>query len=102
MMQAMSELMEQGDDFIMREQSRLGCQRGGEIAIQVSHRSLYAGVFAAAGYRIIHPRATALGRPCVDIEIKLTYERAAARLDRKEANVIVPNWRLFGADLQAI
>src|SRR3954462_2134093 len=78
MMQAMSELVEQCDDFVMREESRLCTQGCREIAIQVRDRDLYAGMYAPACYCIIHPSSTALGRPRINIEIKLPYQRSAA------------------------
>src|SRR3954470_21706011 len=102
MMQAMPELVEQRDDFIMREQRRLCAQRGGEIAIQVRDRRLHAGMYAPARYCIIHPRSAALGGPRINVEIKLPYQRTAAGLDRKESHVVVPNGGLFGMDAQAI
>src|SRR4051812_37109695 len=99
MMQAMPELVEQGDDFVVREQRRLCSERGGEIAIQVGDGGLYAGMYAPARYRIVHPSAAALRWPRINVEIKLPYQRTAAGLDRKESHVIVPNRGVFGVDL---
>src|SRR3954447_23614997 len=65
MMQSVPELMEQCDDFIMREECRAllaiaFANRGCEIAVKVCNRRLDAGCNPAPRNGIVHPRANSL------------------------------------------
>jgi len=71
MVQSVTEFVEQRDHFIVSEQRRLAADRRRKIAGEVRNGRLDAVRDAAARDRIVHPRATALRRARVEIEVKL-------------------------------
>src|SRR6185312_3600456 len=83
-MEAMSEFMKQGNDFIMSEQGRANSfpmrNRSGKITVEVCNGRLnrvfpiiHAPNIPAAD-RIIHPASTPLAWSCVEIEIESADE----------------------------
>ncbi len=101
-MQAVAELVEQGDHFVMRKQSRfddaVDYRRGGEITGQVSNRGLYFAAEAAPGACIVHPCAATLAVAGIQVQIELA-DQLAVFLNPEKLDVRMPRRGLVGADV---
>src|SRR5579859_3743252 len=77
-MKAMAELMEQRDDFVVREECLLSAQWSGKIAVQVGHGRLHARTLAPARDGIVHPGPATLRGSGIEVQIKLADQRTVA------------------------
>ncbi len=105
--QAMAELMEQGDDVIVRQQCGLlfavDFHSIGKVADQLCHRCLHLlGVGAQpAGDDFIHPGTAAFAVACRRVQIELAYQMCALRpgaFNPVELHIRVPNGCLVARD----
>jgi hypothetical protein len=78
--QAVAELVEQGDDVVVGEQGRLAADRPGEVAVEVGHRGLDALALAPTGDGVVHPGAAALGVAGVEVQVELADQLSGAIL----------------------
>ena len=102
MMQAVTELVEQGDDFVMGKQRRLAWQRRSVVAVEIGHRRLDAVALPAPCDGVVHPGAAALAGAGIEVEVELADLLAAMVGNLEEFHVLMPHWRLGRADMQAI
>ena len=105
--QAMTELVEEGDGVVVGEQRRLAIDALGEVAHQVGHRGLQAAVVWAqpAGAHVVHPGPAAFARAGARVEVELAHQLGAAGVacrarpfDAEKPHGGVPHRRLIGAD----
>ena len=78
--QAVAELVEQGDDVVVRQQRRLAVDAVGEVADQVGDRRLQLAVVGAqpAGAHVVHPGAAALAGARRGVEVELADQLVLA------------------------
>src|SRR5581483_296409 len=75
LVQAVPELVEDGDDLVVRERRGLAIDRRGEIAGDVGDGMLRTAFEPAPIDGVVHPRATLLAGARVVVEIELPDER---------------------------
>src|SRR6187200_301876 len=107
MVQPMAEFVKEGDHFVVRE--KRGplfavdfADRRREITIEIGDWCLDATGYALARDCIVHPRAAALRRPRVQVEIKLADQVARAIAYAEKAHVGMPFGRLGGLDSETV
>ncbi len=95
---AMAELVEQGDHLVVGEQGRLAIHRAVEVAGQVGHRLLQRPVLTVATAEAdIHPGAALLVLAGIEIEVEAATQLVIGVEDVVEAYVRVP-----GVDTEAL
>ena len=99
MVQAVAELMEQGDHIIVRKQCRLVTNRAGEVAHHVGYRVLHHCTITAASDGIVHPGPATFALACIQVEIELADQRAISLLDAEEADIRMPDFRCLRFDV---
>ena len=90
LMQAVAELVEERDDFVVRERRRPAFDRRRQIAGEERDRMLEMRADATAVDRVVHPGAALLAGARVDVEIELSDQRAGGIGDVEEAHVGMP------------
>jgi hypothetical protein len=91
-MQTVAELVEQRDDFVVREAGGLAADRRREVAGQIRDRRLHAAVrVLVTTARIVHPGAAAFAFARIQIEVELRDEAAVLILDAEKAHVRMPH-----------
>ena len=98
----MTELVEQGNHFVMGEQRRFAAYRTVEVTGQVGDRFLQGTVgFTHLAYAVVHPRPAALVLTRVEIEVEAAAQLVFLVIQLEEAHVRVPDvdiGTLFGGD----
>ena len=101
--QAMTELVEQGGDFVVREQRRLAINWRIEIAGEVGDRYLHTLRVALARLALVHPRTASLVRARVQIHIEAPAHDACGITNFIKTRVRVPELNVCdSADFQTI
>ena len=91
MVEAVPELVEQGDDLAVRQERGLFADRGCEIAGQVSDRRLQAFGAAAPHDALVHPGPATLVRSGIEVEVESAPLRPVRVVDLEEPHVRVPD-----------
>ncbi len=89
--QAVAELVEQGDHLVMGEQGRLVAHRRGGVAGHVGDRDLHPVPVPHPVHALVHPGAAALLGPGVEVQVELCAGRAVGITDLVEAHVRMPH-----------
>jgi len=79
-MQAMTELVKKGGDFVVCEKRRRAADRCGEIADQLRHRDGFTRRQRFGDHALVHPRPAAFLDPGVRVEIE-ARDDASRRVD---------------------
>jgi hypothetical protein len=88
--QAVPELMEECHDVIVCQERRALPARRQEIAHQVGHRQGIPRGQALAPDALVHPRAAALARARIGIEVEAADGRPRGTADVEETHILVP------------
>ena len=101
-MQTVTELVEQGDHFVVSKQRRFAIHRAVKVTGQVSDRLLQGTVgFTHLADAVIHPRSAALILTRVEIKVEATAQLILVVIQFEEAHVRMPDvdiGSLFGCD----
>ena len=100
--QAVTELVEQGDHFIVGKQRRFAAHRTVEVTGQVGDRFLQGTIrFTHLAHAVVHPRPAALVLTRVEIEVEAAAQFVFLVIQLEEAHVRMPDvdiGTLFGGD----
>ena len=102
LVQAVAELVEQRDDFVVRERRRAAVGRCRQVAGEEGDRMLNLRARATAVDRVVLPRAALLAGARVIVEVELADQRARRIGDVEEADVGMPRRRAALADRNAV
>ena len=92
MVQAVTELVEQGDHFIVGKQRRFAAHRTVEVTGQVGNRFLQGTIrFTHLAHAVVHPRPAALVLTRVEIEVEAAAQFVFLVIQLEEAHVRMPD-----------
>ncbi len=102
MVQTVTELVEQGDHFVMGKERRFAVYRTVKVTGQVCHRLLQRAVgFTHLAYTVVHPCPTAFVFTGIEIQIEAAAQLILVVVQLEETHVVVPHFHvvaLFGSD----
>ena len=96
MVQAVTELVEQGDHFVMGKQRRFTIYRAVEVTGQIRDRFLQRTVsFAHLAYAVIHPRPAALVFTGIQVEVEAAAQFVVLVIQFEETYIRMPDINIF-------
>ena len=96
MVQAVTELVEQGDHFVMGKQRRFTIYRTVKVTGQIRDRFLQRTVsFAHLAYAVIHPRPAALVFTGIQVEVETAAQFVVLVIQFEETYIRVPDINIF-------
>ena len=96
MVQAVTELVEQGDHFVVSEQRRFTIYRAVEVTSQIRDRFLQRTIsFTHLAYAVIHPRPAALVFTGIQIEVEATAQFVIFVIQFEETYIRMPDINIF-------
>ncbi|GCM27481.1 hypothetical protein ExPCM16_01579 [Escherichia coli] len=92
MVQAVTELVEQGDHFVMGKQRRFTIYRAVEVAGQIRDRFLQRTVgFTHLAYAVIHPRPAAFVFTGIQVEVEAAAQFVVLVIQFEETYIRMPD-----------
>ena len=96
MVQAVTELVEEGDHFVVSEQRRFTIYRAVEVTSQIRDRFLQRTIsFTHLAYAVIHPRPAALVFTGIQIEVEATAQFVIFVIQFEETYIRMPDINIF-------
>ncbi len=95
MVQTVTELVEQGDHFVMGKERRFTADRTVKVTGQVGHRLLQRAVgFTHLAYAVIHPRPAALVLTGIQVKVEAAAQFVFIVIQLEETHVVMPHFHI--------